>query len=293
MAKFASPIKQAVSIMKQIQGTDIKSIGTVRNYQSALTRVAEYLQNNRIGSLRALDKIAAETYLQNRSSQVGQSQLNMERQAMQKMMLVVTNKLDVNEKLKVVKSEKISILRGRSYTLLQVEMICNAQREKNSLSTKIVLDSGIRSHELYTLLPANVRKADIRPSSIAKFDGREGIKYTVVGKGGLVREVMMSYSLSLQLETKRLSYPRVVDDRGIKYQQHYDINAGARWSNSFSHASKKILGHSNGGHGLRHTYAQNRMDELTKLGYSRQQALEIVSQELGHFRPEITEIYLR
>jgi site-specific recombinase XerD len=66
MAKFASPKKQAVSIVKQLQGTEIKSVGTVRNYQGALTRVAEYLQENKIGSLRSLDKITAETYLKNR-----------------------------------------------------------------------------------------------------------------------------------------------------------------------------------------------------------------------------------
>jgi len=293
MAKFASPKKQASSIIKLLQGTEIKSVGTVRNYQNALTRVAEYLSENKLGSLRSLDKITAESYLQNRATQVGQSQLNMERQAMQKMMLVITNNLEINDKLKVIKSEKISSLVGRSYTSLQVKMICNSQYEKNSLSTEIVLDSGIRSHELYTLLPSNERKADIRPSSTAKFDGREGNKYTVVGKGGLVREIMMSQLLSKQFEAKRFHTPIDIIDRGVKYQQHYDINAGARWSNSFSHASKKILGHSNGGHGLRHTYAQNRMDELMSLGYSRQQSLEIVSQELGHFRSKITEVYLR
>jgi len=35
------------------------------------------------------------------------------------------------------------------------------------------------------------------------------------------------------------------------------------------------------------------MSELQQHGYLYQQALSIVSQELGHFRPEITEIYLR
>ena len=69
--------------MKQLQGSEIKSVGTVRNYQSALTRIAEYLAENKLGSLRQLDKVTAETYLVNRSTQVGQSQLNMERQAMQ------------------------------------------------------------------------------------------------------------------------------------------------------------------------------------------------------------------
>ena len=62
---------------------------------------------------------------------------------------------------------------------------------------------------------------------------------------------------------------------------------------SFSKASNRALFFSNGGHGLRHSYAQERMDELKGLGLSRQVALETVSQELGHFRAEITEVYLK
>ncbi|KAG1682859.1 Valine--tRNA ligase [Nymphon striatum] len=46
-------------------------------------------------------------------------------------------------------------------------------------------------------------------------------------------------------------------------------------------------------HGLRHSYAQERMGELRSQGLTREYALEIVSQELEHFRPDITEIYLR
>ena len=46
-------------------------------------------------------------------------------------------------------------------------------------------------------------------------------------------------------------------------------------------------------HGLRHGYAQDRMAELTRLGLSSKHRLLIVSQELGHFRPEIVTAYLR
>ena len=60
---------------------------------------------------------------------------------------------------------------------------------------------------------------------------------------------------------------------------------------SFSKTSSHVLGWSRGGHGLRHTYAQERMKEITKIEYER--ALKIVSQEMGHFRPNITLIYLR
>lgn len=293
MAKFASPIKQAASVMKQLQQNDIKSVGTVRNYESALTRVAEYLAASKQGSLRSLSASGANTYLEYRSEQVGQSQLNMERQAMQKMMLNVTNKLNKNEKLTVMKSLKLELVVGRSYSTLQVEMISNAQQAKNALSTQIALQTGIRAHELYTLLPVKERAADIRPALISKFAGRAGVKYTVIGKGGLVREIMLPKRLSEQLERQRLPNGIIKQDRGVNYKQHYNINAGARWSNSFSRASKRTLGYSNGGHGLRHTYAQKRMKELLKLGYSRQQALETVSQELGHFRADITKVYLR
>ena len=47
-------------------------------------------------------------------------------------------------------------------------------------------------------------------------------------------------------------------------------------------------------YGVRHGYAQERMREL-QVGQllTRDKALETVSQEMGHFRPEITEAYLR
>ncbi|MDP4105111.1 MAG: site-specific integrase, partial [Bacillota bacterium] len=82
-------------------------------------------------------------------------------------------------------------------------------------------------------------------------------------------------------------------DRGIRYQQHYDLGGGKGWSNSFSAASHRQLGWSHGAHGLRHSYAQQRMAELQRLGFFYDQALGLVSQTLGHFRPDITEVYLR
>ena len=71
------------------------------------------------------------------------------------------------------------------------------------------------------------------------------------------------------------------------------ISSSMNWSNSFSAAANRSLGWSEGAHGLRHSYAQERMHELQKSGLSRDRALETVSQEMGHFRPSITEIYLR
>jgi uncharacterized protein YoaH (UPF0181 family) len=40
-------------------------------------------------------------------------------------------------------------------------------------------------------------------------------------------------------------------------------------------------------------FTQRRVRELIALGFGFGRALEIVSQELGHFRPSITRAYLR
>ncbi|MEF1330819.1 hypothetical protein [Vibrio sp. M260121] len=64
MGKFASPAKQAASVMKSVQGKALASVGTVRNYEQALTRVAEYTKEQRIdGGLRGLTPEQAILYL--------------------------------------------------------------------------------------------------------------------------------------------------------------------------------------------------------------------------------------
>ena len=67
--------------------------------------------------------------------------------------------------------------------------------------------------------------------------------------------------LAEQLETCRLRKPERVTDRGVRRTQHYDLGGGQAWSQSFSAASKNELGWSTGAHGLRHSYAQDRLDE--------------------------------
>jgi integrase len=293
MARFSSPVKQAASVIKALQGHTVKSVGTVRNYEAALARVAYYLSANKLGTLRGLTIQAAVSYLSQRAKEVGQSQLNMERQAMQMMMKNVTQQLDNKNNIEVIKSNTVTKLKTRAYTWLQVELIAKCQQEKNSLATKIAYETGLRAHELYTLLPINERQADVRPALASKFIGRAGQFYTVIGKGGLVRAILISSNLAKRLEKLRLNAPAQVTDRGIHYTQYYAINAGNRWSACFTAASKRALGHSNGAHGLRHSYAQERMQELKQKGLSRDRALETVSQELGHFRADITEVYLR
>lgn len=280
---FRSAAAQAQHAVREL---DLQSQGTERNYEQALKGCAEFLKENRMGDLRGLDADKALAYLESRSQEVGQKTLDMDRQAMQAVL---------GETLAVVKSELDTTLSSRAYTPEQAALVAEAQSDKHSLATQIAENAGLRAHELLTLRPVEERAADThRDYRDDRFAGREDVAiYTVEGKGGLCREVAIDRGLANRLEERRLDEPKTTYDRGIGYEQHYDLGGGKQWSDSFSKAAERELGWTQGAHGLRHEYAQERMNTLQENGYNYQEALEVVSQEMGHFRPEITEVYLR
>lgn len=263
----------------------IHSLGTARGYGQALKGFADYLREHRLGDLPGATDQEARQYLAERSHQVGQKTLDLDRQAIQ---------MHLGLRLEVVRSDRESALSTRSYTPAQVARIASAQSEANGLATRLAYHAGLRAHELRTLRPAGERSASgHRQWSADRFAGREGVRYTVVGKGGLVREVLLTRELVAAVEARRLEEPRLVVDRGVQYVQCYTIGGGRSWSQSFSSASRRELGFSNGGHGLRHSYVQERMDELQRRGMAYEQARATVAQEVGHFAGETTEAYLR
>ena len=263
----------------------IHSLGTARGYGQALKGFADYLREHRLGDLPGATDQEARQYLAERSHQVGQKTLDLDRQAIQ---------MHLGLRLEVVRSDRESALSTRSYTPAQVARIASAQSEANGLATRLAYHAGLRAHELLTLRPAGERSASgHRQWSADRFAGREGVRYTVVGKGGLVREVLLTRELAAAVEARRLEEPRLVVDRGVQYAQRYTIGGGRSWSQSFSSASRRELGFSNGGHGLRHSYVQERMDELQRRGMAYEQARATVAQEVGHFAGETTEAYLR
>ena len=290
------PNKQAAGIVKRLQGGRIQSVGTARNYQERLVQIAARLDV----SLTALTPVRAVAYLRERAASVGQKTLDMERQAIQAMMVDVTRQMPPGARLPVVKSTEPHRPRPRAYSPAQVRAVAERQDPRNALATEIAHASGIRAHELLTLgRPAEQPPDDRRERSHLtgtaaegmKFAGRDGVVYTVVGKGGLVREVLLPHRLAVRLEERRLDAPNPVIDRGVRYLQRYDIGGGQTFSASFSRASVEALGKSPGAHGLRYGYAQSRMRELVHHAEHRL-ALAIVSEELGHLRPQITLTYM-
>lgn len=298
---WAKPATQAAKGMRLVDRAGlIQSVGTHRDYQACLTAFVAYIKDEKLActDLRHSGREEAISYLQARSGELSQKTLDMHRQAIQ-CYFQAKGDLKPGERLEIVKSTITTQLEHRAYTEAQVNLVCCAQRPDYALSTQIAYAAGLRAHELLTLRPISEKSPDVRhyaDGSVKelpeKFVGREGVPYVVTGKGGLTREVRIPAQLAVQLEATRLSTPARVTDRGVFYQTHYAIPGGQKWSNSFSAASKRALGWSTGAHGLRHSYAQERLNEL-KAVCPYERALETVSQEMGHFRPEITTVYLR
>jgi hypothetical protein len=105
------------------------------------------------------------------------------------------------------------------------------------------------------------------------------------------RSVWISLELHEQLQLRRLETPISVIDRRVHRKRVFDVGGGHNLSESFSSSSNRELGFSMGLHGLRHGYAQRRLETLFSMGLDPLDCLEIVSPELGHLRHEITLAY--
>ena len=269
----------------------VHSFGTARAYQQALTGFSKWLKEK--FDNQSLERTTAEQarqYLEERAKTVRQKTLDLDRQALQ--ILPHVGKL---ERVKSRLAPSPLETGGRAYTTVQVQMVAAAQSEHHSLATEIAHAAGLRGHELLTLRRVDKREASTHREWLPeRFEGRpDSVRYTVDGKGGLVREVALPGRLAERLEARLREKPSSVMDRGVRYTQYYDLGGGLAWSRSFSAASKRALGWSTGGHGLRHSYAQERIEDLQRDGHTYDSALELVCQEMGHFRPDITEVYLR
>lgn len=301
MARFRRADRQAEYIVNSVSAlskarhsSDIKaihSLGSKRNYQSSLKLANEWLVAN--GNRNGLDKMTpklCKTYLNERAVHVSQKTLDQDRQSLNFLPLVKSS-------LPVIKSEMAHGKLGqqsRAYSIEQLSIIQSFQSPSHALATEIATDCGLRAHEFYTIRPVNEQPASPhRVWSKNRFSGQEGMIYTVIGKGGLIREILLSNSLAQKLESNRRPEPIQITDRKIFYQSYYEIAGGQNWSQSFSQASSKLFGWSHGAHGTRHTFAQTRMKHLQQIGFNYKSALSVVSQEMGHFRPQITEVYLR
>ena len=142
------------------------------------------------------------------------------------------------------------------------------------MSAKIQLEGGAR-----------LREAGLIDSS--RLAGRDSTNCWIISlnagdtKGGKERDIIVSKDTYLEIE-------RYVKENGV-----LKIDDPRSYREAIKEAAQKVGQEYTGSHGLRHNFAQNRMNELQSMGAGYQTACHMVSKEMGHERPSITETYLR
>lgn len=144
---------------------------------------------------------------------------------------------------------------------------------KISLVGRFIQESGCRISE-----GCRLKAAQLKGIAIDKHTGRECGRIEVVGKGGNRYTVSTSPQLYAEISKELTANGPIAVDQ-----------------NHLRDAVKAIAGQEyvqRGIHGFRYNYAQNRLHELQQHGISRDVAKSIVSEEMGHHRSAITEVYL-
>jgi integrase len=292
LKEFARTPMRAVSVhgvsraqLGDLNAVAVRSVGTENGYRSAIDQYHQWLEAYRFSPQEAQTTAMLLEFLEEYSEAHAQASVDHMRLALQKCYSV---------KLGHIKSCLPQIVRGRAYHLRELERVLERQRPRNQLSVLLCIDAGLRAHECITLLPRDCGEpSSHRDWSPDRFAGRQSYTlFLVKGKGGLVREVAVSAPLAEAINQTRRSQPITVTDRGIRHQSYFDLAGGQALSASFTSASQKALGWSLGLHGLRHAFAQERLQVLLKI-LGPERALLVLSQELAHFRESVSLLYLR
>ena len=163
------------------------------------------------------------------------------------------------------------------------EIIDNIRDEKFNLSASLMYEGGARINEA-SLIDSS-RLGGYKEDELR---GRVGV-VTLHGadtKGGKQRDLILSEK----------TYQRLADYVHRNGELSIDRSNGERQElrEAIRDASIRSDQSYTGAHGLRHNFAVDRVMQLQNEGLkSYQEAIAIVSREMGHERPSITEHYLR
>lgn len=265
----------------------ITSVGTARNHRVALKGVAAWLYRKDGKHLKNLNEADALEYLTLRSMTAGQSAVDLDRQAINFHILR-------DNPIPYFLSVTPRVLEDRAYTKGEIDLLLKNSGDKLNLSIRLAVNAGLRAIELITIAPMGFFAESERDWSKERFVGRENdMEFIVHGKGGLRRQVRLTQDLATELMQKLRPVPIKVTDREVIHTSFFDLVSGVNFSMQFSNLSSKVLGESHGGHGLRHTFAQQRLRNLLCCSLGYEHALKVLSNELGHFAIKNTLAYLR
>jgi len=164
---------------------------------------------------------------------------------------------------------------NRTYQNPQL-IINNLVNIEHQLAASIQLQGGARAEGVVL-----IKKEQLKGYKVDEISqDKKGIIETKE-KGGKVGDVLVTPDTYMQLENHFIDNEKSI----------FKINR-QNYTNDIRNVCIKLNITPKGSHGFRWTFAQNRVREYQKHGYSYEQALQGVSWEMKHFRASITEHYL-
>ena len=270
---------------------------TTDHYRQALTRAAKWMINKGYPrGLHNIDEQLFEEFLQYRATRLTQDGLDYESAILRR---IVPQLQDIERPRVVALKEPTRLsTENRANTPAQAQAIIDLLEPDDALSACLIANTGIRVSEPPTLAdPKDRPPSPHRRWSPERYAGMgPGREYTEIGKGGLIMPIWVPQHLVPAVEAKRLPVPVwEKDHRGNWFKRYFDLPGGTEFGKRFAKASKAVVGKkgNKGPHGLRHMFAQIRLAYHMDQGHSYKEARRLVSQQVGHFRDQITKTYLR
>lgn len=157
-----------------------------------------------------------------------------------------------------------------------LEIINLLSTQEHKVAALIQLEGGARV-EAVTL----IKESQLKWYKIDSITKKQVGVIETKEKGGKIGDIFLSVETYSILG--EYIYENHIPQFKINYQQYI---------NDIKEACLKLNIKHQGSHGFRWTFAQNRVREYQKYGYTYEQALQGVSWEMKHFRASITEHYL-
>jgi len=281
---------------------EITSYGASKSYGDAWHQFAQWAKvNEGIRDIQQLNADIAQSYLEHRIEQgVKLSTYEKEASALSKMELALQKQAEVRgieregnlrpgiaETRETAKTSLEQNSETRAYERPEA-IIAGLKDERHQLGSKLQLESGGRISEA-----SQIRENQLGGLATDVHTGKQIGVINLVGgdtKGGHSHPISVTPQTYAQLENAIKNGPTITTKSGEGKAFKIEKTGYSQAVRGAAIASGQ---EPTGTHGLRHNFAQNRMQELQQNGKSFDAALKIVSQEMGHHRPSITLTYLR
>jgi integrase len=176
---------------------------------------------------------------------------------------------------KTISNEKLSdSISGRGFRE-SMKVVEKIEKLDHKLAAKIQCEGGTRISE-----STHIKAEQLRGMGKDPYNAEDRGVVKIQGKGGAVREIYLS--------------PKTYKELSDHLKKNSTFHVSNRsYTDSIKEAAARAGQAYTGTHDFRHTWAQNRFKELADLGYGERQCLAGVSVDIGHVRPDITEVYLK